>query len=128
MTACSPRERADDLAARGVGERGEQRAELGLAQARHSEACAESAAMRGPTTGARLRSTTTRRVPPTAGASVHSTRESPQLNDEPPLGLDLLDRAPALLAVLEADVDVAALLGLELDLVGRASPRARRGR
>ena len=58
------RERADDLAAGGVGERGEQHAELGLAQARHSEACALSAAMRGPTTGARLRSTTTRRVPP----------------------------------------------------------------
>ena len=93
----APRQRADDLAARGVGERGEQRAELGLAQARHSEACAASAAMRGPTTGARLRSVTTRRVPSGDGVErPHDARGlSPQHEHEPAALVDLLDRCPA---------------------------------
>ena len=75
--------------------------------------------MRGPTTGARLRSTTTRRVPPTAGVERPLDARVAPREHQPALGLDLLDRAPALLAVLEGDVDVAALLGLELDLVGQ---------
>ena len=100
-----------------------------LAQARHSEACAASAAMRGPTTGARLRSTTTKRVPPATGSSVHSTRElRPTTNTSRRPGVDLLDRAPAPLAVLQADAHLAALLGLELDLVGEPALELARGR
>ena len=115
------RERADDLAAGGVGERGEQRAELGLAQARHREACAESAAMRGPTTGARLRSTTTKRVPPGTGSSVHATREgsSPHTNARRRPSSTSSHDALAGVAVLPLDAHRAALLGVELDLLGQ---------
>ena len=85
--------------------------------------------MRGPTTGARLRSTTTRRVPPRPWSSVHSTaRLAATTKHEPALGLDLLDDALALLAVVPGDAHVAALLGLELDLVGQPALELARAR
>ena len=53
---------------------------------------------------------------------------SPQRKHEPALALDLLDDALALLAVVPLDAHVAALLGLELDVVGEPALELARGR
>ena len=63
---------------------------------------------------------TTKRVPSGTGSIVHTTREGCIAPDEhePAALVDLLDDALALLAVLPLDAHLAALLGLELDVVG----------